>query len=202
MPMSIANAAADWITLEAFLRYPNLKMALSEGGIGWIPYLLERADFTNRHHGAWTNKSYGDKKPSEVFREHIITCFIEDDVGLANRHRIGVENIALEIDYPHSDTLWPDYPEGLWRSIQSVPGGIPDHEIDLITHGNAFREYQFDGLERAGGREQCTVAALRARARHVDTEPRSLAGIAPRGYRPGKVVTSQDVVGITAPADD
>ncbi|HEX7036571.1 MAG TPA: hypothetical protein VF210_12395 [Pseudomonadales bacterium] len=33
-----------------------------------------------------------------------------------------------------SDTLWPDYPEGLWRSIQSVPGGIPDHEIDLTSH--------------------------------------------------------------------
>ena len=53
MPISIANSAADWITLEAFRRYPNFKMALSEGGIGWVPYLLERADFTNHHHGAW-----------------------------------------------------------------------------------------------------------------------------------------------------
>ena len=202
MPMSISNAAADWITLEAFLRYPNLKMALSEGGIGWVPYLLERADFTNRHHGAWTNKSYGDKKPSEVFREHIITCFIEDDVGLLNRHLIGIDNITLEVDYPHSDCLWPDYPEGLWRSIQSVPGGIPDEEIDRISHRNVFREWHFDGMEQAGGRGKCTVEALRRLASNVDTEPRSLAGIAPRGYAPGKVVTSEDVVGVTAPADD
>ncbi len=202
MPMSISNAAADWITLEAFMRYPNLKMALSEGGIGWIPYLLERADFTNRHHGAWTNKTYGDRKPSDVFKEHIITCFIEDDVGLANRHRIGVDNITLEVDYPHSDCLWPDYPEGLWRSIQSVPGGIPDDEIDKITHQNVFREFQFEGMARAGGREKCTVAALRALAAGVSTEPVSLAGIAPRGYRPGKVVTSEDIVGVTAPAED
>ncbi len=201
MPMSISNAAADWITLEAFLRYPNLKMALSEGGIGWVPYLLERADFTNRHHGAWTNKSYGDRKPSDVFREHIRTCFIEDDVGLLNRHHIGIDNITLEVDYPHSDCLWPDYPEGLWRSIQSVPGGIPDDEIDRITHQNVFRDWHFDGMERAGGREKCTVAALRKLASNVDKEPRSLAGIAPRGYAPGKVVTSQDIVGVTAPAD-
>jgi hypothetical protein len=87
-------------------------------------------------------------------------------------------------------------PEGLWRSIQSVPGGIPDAEIDQITFGNVLRHYRFDGLEKAGGRAKCTVAALRARAAHVDTTPRSLAGIAPRGYKPGKVVTSEDVVGL------
>ena len=201
MPMSISVGAADWITLEAFTRYPNLKMALSEGGIGWIPYLLERADFTNRHHGAWTNKSYGDKKPSDVFREHILTCFIEDDAGLANRHLIGVDNITLEIDYPHSDCLWPDYPEGLWRSIQSVPGGIPDDEIDKITHANVFREFHFDGMERVGGRHNCTVGALRKLAKDVETEPVSLAGIVPRGYEPGKVVSCADIFGVTVPAD-
>lgn len=152
MPISIANSASDWITLEALQRYPNLKMALSEGGIGWVPYLLERADFTHRLHGAWTNSSYGDKKPSNIFREHIITHFIEDDFGLANRHAIGIDNITLEVDYPHSDCLWPDYPEGLWRSIQTVAGGIPDGELDKITHENVLGLYRFDGMEKAGGR--------------------------------------------------
>ncbi len=194
MPISIATSAADWITLDAFQRYPDLKMALSEGGIGWVPYLLERADFTNRHHGAWTNKRYGGKKPSDVFREHIITCFIEDDVGLANRHHIGIDHICVEVDYPHSDCLWPDMPEGLWRSLQSVPGGIPDPEIDKITHQNVIRHYRFDGIERMGGREKCTVGALRELGEGVDTTPISLAGHAPRGYAPGKVVTSRDVI--------
>jgi hypothetical protein len=198
MPIAIAGSAADWITLDAFQRYPNLKVALSEGGIGWVPYLLERADFTHRHHGAWTNKSYGGKKPSDVFREHIITCFIEDDVGLANRHRIGVDNICVEVDYPHSDCLWPDMPEGLWRSIASVPGGIPDAEIDKITHGNVVRHYRFDGIQKMGGRDQCTVGALRKLGRGVDTKPVSLAGIAPRGYATGKVVTSQDIIALFA----
>ena len=201
MPISIANAAADWITLDALQRYPNLKMALSEGGIGWIPYLLERADFTNRHHGEWTNKRYGGKKPSEIFREHILTCFIEDDVGLRNRHLIGVDNITLEVDYPHSDCLWPDYPENLWRSLQGVPGGVPDDEIDRITHLNALRDWRFEGMEKAGGRQNCTVGALRKLAVDVDTTPVSLSGIAPRGYAPGKVVTTEDVVGVTAPVD-
>ena len=144
MPISIANSAADWITLEAFDRYPNLKMALSEGGIGWVPYLLERADFTNRHHSAWTRKSYGNRTPSELFRDHIITCFIEDDFGLANRHYIGVDNICVEVDYPHSDCTWPNMPEGLWRSLESVPGGIPDDEIQQMTWQNAAELFRLD----------------------------------------------------------
>ncbi|MGB0620098.1 MAG: amidohydrolase family protein [Myxococcota bacterium] len=194
MPISIANSASDWITLQAFQRYPDLKMALSEGGIGWVPYLLERADFTNRHHRAWTNSSYGDKKPSDIFRDHIITCFIEDDFGLANRHAIGIDNITLEVDYPHSDCLWPDHPEGLWRSIQSVPGGIPDDELNQITHENVLKLYRFDGMEKAGGRANCTIGALRKLGEKVDTREVSLAGKAPRAYEEGKIVTSRDAL--------
>ena len=194
MPISIANSAADWITLEAFDRYPDLKMSLSEGGIGWVPYLLERADFTNRHHGAWTHKSYGKRTPSQLFKDHIITCFIEDDFGLANRHYIGVENICVEVDYPHSDCTWPNMPEGLWRSLQSVPGGIPDEEIDMITFQNACRLFRFDGVARMGGREKCSVGRLRERARHVDTQEISLGGKKPLGSGRNGVVTSRDVL--------
>ena len=96
MPISIANAASDWITLDGVCSaIPDLKMALSEGGIGWVPYLLERADFTNRHHKRLDQQApTANKLPSDIFREHILTCFIEDDFGLANRHAIGIENIT------------------------------------------------------------------------------------------------------------
>ena len=198
MPISIATSAADWMTLEAFTRYPNLKMALSEGGIGWVPYLLERADFTHRHHRDWTHKDYGDKKPSDIFREHILTCFIEDDFGLANRHAIGLDNIALEVDYPHSDCLWPDYPEGIWRSIQTVPGGIPDDEIDAISHGNVMRWYHYDPFSVLGGRDNCTVGALRARAEGVDTSTVALGGAAPLAAGERRVVTSGDIIPLFA----
>jgi predicted TIM-barrel fold metal-dependent hydrolase len=103
MPISIANAAGDWIHLEAFARYPDLKIALSEGGIGWIPYLLERADFTFKHH-TWTNTHLGGMLPSELFRKHFITCFIDDRYGLKNYKDIGEDLICYECDYPHSDT--------------------------------------------------------------------------------------------------
>ncbi len=188
MPMSIAGAAADWMYGAFWRKYPDLRMALSEGGIGWVPYLLERADFTQEHHGAWTNGSLGGEKPSEVFKRHVITCFIDDAFGLKNRHEIGVDMITWECDYPHSDTVWPYCPEHLWKIISD----IPSDEIDKITHRNAMREFSYDPFSILGGREACTVGALRDKAKHIDVEPKSLGGLKP-GTAEGKPVTSKDV---------
>ena len=189
MPISIANAAADWIWAPFWKKYPSLKMALSEGGIGWIPYLLERADFTQQHHGPWTHGHLGGEKPSEIFKRHIITCFIDDKFGIENRHEIGVDMITWECDYPHSDTVWPDCPEVLWKSLE----GVPADEIDKITHLNAMRDFSYDPFPALGGRENCTVGALRAKAAHVDTTPKSRGGLKPGG-NDDKPITSADIV--------
>jgi len=98
-----------------------------------------------------------------VFREHVLTCFIDDAAGIAMRHQVGLQNISWECDYPHSDATWPKSPEVLARSLV----GVPDDEVDLITHGNAMRWFRLDSFERLG-RERCTVGALRAQAKNVD----------------------------------
>ena len=188
MPMSIAAAAADWTFAAFWEKYPTLRMALSEGGIGWVPYLLERADFTQDHHGSWTRCKLGGKKPSEVFKQHIITCFIDDAFGVKNRHDVGLDMITWECDYPHSDSVWPYSPEALWPTLE----GVPSHEIDKITHLNAMREFSYDPFAAMGGRDQCTVGALRKRAAHVDTEPKSLGGLNPAGDL-DRPVTSADI---------
>jgi len=175
MPIAISNSAADWLHLKALQKYP-LKICLSEGGIGWIPYLLERADFTHEHHKAWTNADFGKgKKPSDVFREHFMTCFIDDEFGLANIDRVGVDNVAYECDYPHSDTLWPHSPERLFATVKHLPREV----IDKVSHGNALRWFNYDAVAKVGGREACTVGALRAQAKHVNTTPLSFGGPAP-----------------------
>ncbi|WP_174290948.1 amidohydrolase family protein [Sphingomonas bacterium] len=189
MPISIVNSAADWLWLKAIQRYP-LKIALSEGGIGWIPYFLERADFTYEHHRAWTYSDFGKQKPSEVFRDHFMTCFIDDVFGLKNIDAIGEDNVSYECDYPHSDSVWPESAELLLQSV-SV---LSDPVIDKVTHLNALRLYQFDAFGMMGGRENCTAGALRKLATHVDTAPVSFGGPAP--LAPGEArrpVTSGDI---------
>jgi predicted TIM-barrel fold metal-dependent hydrolase len=168
-PMNSFLALADLLWTPIFRKFPEIKIALSEGGIGWIPYALERMDYVYEHHHAWTGADFGGKRPSDVFHQHILTCFIDDASGLEQRHRIGIDAISWECDYPHSDSTWPQSPERLGASL----AGIPDGEIAKITYRNAMRWFQFDPFAvRAAGR--CTVGALRAEAADVDTSIRSL----------------------------
>ena len=186
-PINIVTCASDLLWSTVLRAYPDLRIALSEGGIGWIPYFLERADYVYEHHHAWTHQDFGSKRPSEVFREHMITCFIDDKAGIANRHAIGIDTITWECDYPHSDTTWPHAPERLWESLE----GLPDDEIAKITHANAMRAFQLDSFKHIP-REQCTVAALRAQARDVDLSLHSGGG-KPPSQQAGPFVTTKDV---------
>ena len=167
-PMNICSAAADLLWSRVIKEFPDLRFALSEGGTGWIPYFTDRIDRTYEMHHLWTGQDFGTKLPSEVFRERFLTCFISDPIGVKLRHDIGIDNIAWECDYPHSDSSWPQAAE----ELAEVTAGVPDEEINKITYENACRWYQFDPFEHRM-REQCTVGALRAEAGDHDVATRS-----------------------------
>lgn len=116
-PMNIVQCAADIIHSPVSGKFPDLTIALSEGGIGWIPYFLERLDHAYRTHQAWTGADFATKLPSEVFLEHIVLCYISDGVGVRLAREIGVDRITVEIDYPHSDANWPTAPEKLMGEL-------------------------------------------------------------------------------------
>jgi predicted TIM-barrel fold metal-dependent hydrolase len=168
-PLNIVQAAADLVWSPVLRKFPDLRIALSEGGIGWIPYFLDKIDNVYRKQHAWTHQDYGNRLPSDVFREQIITCFIDDRPGIELRSWIGIDNITWECDYPHSDSEWPRSPE----SIMKIADGVSDAEINRMTHENAMRLFHYDPFS-SFGREACTVGALRAQATDVDTAPRSM----------------------------
>ncbi len=163
-PMNMVQAAADLLWSPVLRKYEDLRFALSEGGIGWIPYALERIDYVYQHHHAWTGQDFGDKLPSQLFKDRIITCFIDDAFGVDNRRYLNIDNITWECDYPHSDSTWPQSPEMAMKYLADVP----DEEIDKMTHGNAIRHFQYDPFALRP-RQRCTVGALRAEASTVDT---------------------------------
>jgi len=158
-PMNIVQAAADILYSPLITKFPDVQIALSEGGIGWIPYFLERIDHSFKVHKAWTFADFGGKLPSEVFMERMILCFIEDDFGARQAREIGVDRICIETDYPHSDAVWPNAPERMMEAF--APTGLTDDEINKITHGNAMRFLQYDPYT-IRAREKCSAGALRA----------------------------------------
>jgi predicted TIM-barrel fold metal-dependent hydrolase len=155
-PLSTVFGAVDLIWSHVLRRYP-VRIALSEGGIGWIPWMLERIDHSLLAQ-SFTKQDFGGRRPSDVFKEHIVACFIDDPHGIKSRHEVGVENICIEVDYPHSDSSWPRTPELILEQLANVP----DDEIQQMTHLNAMRVFHFELFDHIA-RQDCTVGALRSK---------------------------------------
>ncbi len=174
-PINLVQAASDLLWSRVLKEFPDLRFAMSEGGIGWIPYFLERVDYVYKHHKAWTGTDLGGKLPSELFNERIITCFIDDAVGVENRHHLNLDHITWECDYPHSDYTWPHSPELLAPAL----AGLTDEEVNKITHENAIKLFSYDPFTHIP-KDQATVGALRAQAKDVDVSERAVTGAVPR----------------------
>ena len=110
--LSFGNAMSslcDFLFSGVLIRYPTLRLAYSEGQIGWLPYILERADDVWREHRAWGEvKDTVLEPPSTYFHRQVYGCFFRDQHGLDSLDVIGVDNVTFETDYPHTDSTWPD----------------------------------------------------------------------------------------------
>jgi predicted TIM-barrel fold metal-dependent hydrolase len=139
-PVNALVAAAEWLWSGVPLRFPRLAVALSEGGIGWVPMLLDRVDYVV-HHSASGSSPTGwssDLMPSEVLQRNFWFCTIDDPSVLELRDRIGVDHIMVESDYPHADSTWPDTQGVLAASM----GHVPESELRSMAAGNAARLFR------------------------------------------------------------
>jgi len=129
------TACAEWLWSGWAVRYPDLKIAMSEGGIGWVAMLIDRLENIidrSRYGLGW------DVRPADVLRRNFWFCTIDDPSTIETRHVIGVDHIMVEVDYPHGDGTWPDTQD----VIQKYWGHIPDHELRLMCSENASRLYR------------------------------------------------------------
>jgi predicted TIM-barrel fold metal-dependent hydrolase len=152
----------DWLFGPVFQRYPGIKIALSEGGIGWMPYFLERAEqvldkqrfwaaqgertledgFFNFNESGVRSLVEVDPRTLDIrqtFRDHVYGCFIEDNVGLLALERIGVDNVMIETDYPHSDSTWPNCITIAHKQLS----GFDEATRYKLLRGNAERLFHF-----------------------------------------------------------
>jgi predicted TIM-barrel fold metal-dependent hydrolase len=133
------KALADLCFSPVFHRHPTLKFSLSEGGIGWVPYILERMDDSWERHRFYQDVNQ-EVKPSELFARNIWGCFITDDIGIKLRHEIGVDRLTWECDYPHSDSHWPKSR----AMVEEAFAGVPDEEVQAIVQTNAASLFKLD----------------------------------------------------------
>jgi predicted TIM-barrel fold metal-dependent hydrolase len=127
----IANMCASGV-LE---RFPRLRFAAIECGIGWVPWALQAMDEAYHKHHMWVHPKL-KMLPSDYFKRHGAVSFQEDPVGLDLAVKYGlVDNFMWANDYPHHEGTWPHSAAAIERTM----GGLSEDSRAKILGLNAAR---------------------------------------------------------------
>ena len=141
-PISIMSCAADLLWSPVLRKYPDLKIALSEGGIGWIPFLLEAVDHSFEAARVQDEHPEFEMRPSEYFRRQVYACYwFEETASSRLLDKVGVDNIMFETDFPHPTSLYGD------EVHARIAAGLGDCEPDVrhkILWANGERLYKVE----------------------------------------------------------
>jgi predicted TIM-barrel fold metal-dependent hydrolase len=131
------GACAEWLWSPWPRRFPDLAVAMSEGGIGWVAMLHDRLEnmVERSGYGAYFE---GDVAPVEVLHRNFWFCTLDDPSTIDTRHVVGVDRIMWECDYPHGDGTWPDSQ----ALVTEAWGHLPADELARLTHENAARLFR------------------------------------------------------------
>lgn len=140
-------ALVDWLLSGILARHPQLKIALSEGQVGWMPYILERADSIWERGDVFERGMHErvPNRPSSYVHGQVYGCVFDDVHGLASREIIGMDQIMFEVDYPHADSTFPNTLRTAEKLITNT--NMSEHEAWQMLRGNAIECY---GLHRFG----------------------------------------------------
>jgi predicted TIM-barrel fold metal-dependent hydrolase len=116
-------------------KYPTLKWVSAETGLGWVNYILEGCDHEWERRHLWTEGIL--TRPSDLFKRQLYVDFWYESAGIQLRHKVGIDNIMWESDYPHSTSTYPESWEFVKRSLE----GVPQEDCDKMLYGNALRIY-------------------------------------------------------------
>jgi len=132
------ESCAEWLWSGWPARFPELKIAMSEGGIAWVAGLIDRCDNIMARSGYGSGWPDPKNSPSDVLRRNFWFCMIDDPSTISTIPEIGVENILFESDYPHGDGTWPD----TQHVMDKLLSGLPKEQIRMIGCENAAKLYR------------------------------------------------------------
>ncbi len=139
------GSLCDYLFSGTLVRFPELVIAYSEGQVGWMPYILERADKLWEERSDNTFGTSLPEPPSSYVPGRVYGCIFDDQTGLRNRDVIGMDQICFETDYPHADSTFPHSKETLGKIAEEA--GLNQEEVYKLARGNAIKAF---GLERFG----------------------------------------------------
>lgn len=133
-------SVTDWLMSGLFVQYPDLRVCFAECQIGWLPYVLERAD-----QGWEVMRHILPEPPSHYFRRNVYACFFDDAHGIVSLDEIGADRVVFETDYPHKDSTWPNS-QSIAKQIVST---LDPSTASMILRNNAIEMLRLDESGRA-----------------------------------------------------
>src|SRR6266849_1669455 len=79
------------------------------------------------------------RSTTDYWKRNMFVEFMEDDLGVQLRDRIGVENMLWGSDYPHAEATFPRSQQFLQRMFT----GVPEADLRKITSENAAKMFGF-----------------------------------------------------------
>jgi predicted TIM-barrel fold metal-dependent hydrolase len=163
MAMGAHDTVIDWIWSGNLIRYPELKVVLSESGVAWVPALIERMR-RDQHRWRWARSAttefqgdiltgdprdrgerspFGDIPdgfdPLDAYRQSIFPCVVADDYGWDALDYLGADNVMIETDYPHGDSAFPHSAKIAAENLAH----LADDVRNKLLRENACRVYRF-----------------------------------------------------------
>ena len=120
----VAHALIDLLYTYVFVRHPRLAVVLVEGGIGWLPHVVDRIEFFERQRPELWNPPARDRTPGEIVREQVHVAFIDEGHGIVNLDTLPAHHVHWQCDFPHADSPWPHSRASLERQLAGVQGDV------------------------------------------------------------------------------
>ena len=135
-PWEMQGACLDVVCGSVLSKFPKLKVAFLEAGLGWIGHWLDRMDghFDKMgHYVPWLKR-----KPSDMFREQCFISMDPDEHSIGVVASMGLENCVIwGSDYPHFDCTFP----GVVEEVQEACASLPAQARQKIIGENTRRLY-------------------------------------------------------------
>jgi len=139
MYLENAKQATDLLLSGVLARFPDLRFAIVESGMGWVPFVLENVDQRfKRNRIDRQHPEFGDLLPSDLFRRQVFVNFWFEELTDFHIDRIGIESLLFETDFPHNTGIYND---NFNDTLAIAFGSQPDHVRQTILWDNPARMY-------------------------------------------------------------
>ena len=147
-------AAVDWLYSRIPVRFPELRICLSEGGIGWVAGLLDRLEHVRKYdamYGTWNDVALS---PADTFRRNFWVCAIDDPSAFLQRDVIGIDNILRRVRLPARRLHLAGHPGA---AAPRSSRACPTHEIAAGHVGERVGAVPSPGARRGAARPECLL---------------------------------------------